>query len=119
MSDFFLGITRFAIRAVLFVTALVFFLALMAAAAVLGLVWAVRSLWARISGKPVAPWVMPAHMRRSWNSWADLRQRANQQKAANEAQTQANQTHHPSASRRSGVLPQVAGQVTDVQPREL
>ena len=36
----------------------VLFLSLVAAVMVLALVWALRAGWARLTGKPVTPWVM-------------------------------------------------------------
>lgn len=46
----------------------VLFLSLLAAAAVLALVWGVRALWARLTGKPVMPWTMRMDPRTGWST---------------------------------------------------
>ena len=45
-----------------------FFLSLLAAAAVLALVWGLRALWARLTGRPVTPWVMRMDPRTGWST---------------------------------------------------
>lgn len=47
---------------------LLFVLSLVAAAAVLALVWGLRALWARLTGQPVAPWVMRMDPRTGWST---------------------------------------------------
>src|SRR2546427_5522550 len=47
---------------------LVFFVSLLTAAALLALVWAVRALWARLTGQPVMPWAMRMSPRAGWQT---------------------------------------------------
>ena len=49
---------NFLIRVVLFAFGLLFALSLLAAALLLAALWGVRYAWARLTGKPVTPWVM-------------------------------------------------------------
>ena len=98
----------------------VFFLSLLAVAAVLASVWALRMLWAKLTGQPVTPWVMPM---RAASSWASMAQRAGgfggmagQSAAAKEEAT----PFTPSAgSKRGGILADGASDVSDVQAREV
>ncbi len=46
----------------------VLFLSLVAAAAVLALLWGVRALWARLTGRPVVPWAMRMDPRSGWST---------------------------------------------------
>ena len=46
----------------------VFFLSLLAAAAMLALVWGARALWARLTGRPVMPWAMRMSPREGWST---------------------------------------------------
>ena len=45
-----------------------FFLGLLAVAAMLMLVWGVRALWARLTGRPVMPWAMRMSPREGWST---------------------------------------------------
>ena len=58
MADFFSGIARFLVRVLLLAMGLVFALSLLAAALILACIWAIRAGWARLTGRPVTPWVM-------------------------------------------------------------
>ncbi len=49
---------NFLLRAIFFLMGLVFAASLAVAALLLAAVWGLRYLWARLTGKPVAPWVM-------------------------------------------------------------
>ena len=90
MNDFLAGLTRWLIRAVVVVAGLVIFLSLLAAVLVLALVWGLRALWARLTGRPVMPWTLRVDPR-----------------TAPAADT---------PSRRAGLLPG-ADEVVDVEPR--
>lgn len=134
MNEFLTLATRWAVRIVLIVTGAVFFLCLMAVACVLAAVWGVRALWAKLTGRPVAPWVVPM---RGAASWSQMYQRAGgfgggfgQQRAAAESGAGYTAAERGSAeaspfggaapgSKRSGILANVAGDVTDVKPREV
>lgn len=76
-----------------------FFLSLLAAAAVLALVWGVRALWARLTGRPVTPWAMRMSPREGWSTVY---------------RSTARWTAPRSTSR-----PASAADVTDVVPREV
>lgn len=67
MSGFINDLLRFVLRIVLLAMALVFIASLMVAAALLLAVWAVRRLWARVTGRPVNPWVFRIDPRAQWN----------------------------------------------------
>lgn len=112
MNDLVSGLVRFALRALVLAIGLVVFLSLLAAAAVLGLVWALRAVWARLTGRPMSPWVMRVDPRTGFN--AAMRSRAQWGSAR-----QHDGAAEPAVpSRRGGVLPG-AVEVTDVEPREL
>ena len=55
------------LRVGLLVAGLVFFLSLMAGAALLLMVWWLRSLWARLTGQPVSPWAFKVNRQAMWN----------------------------------------------------
>ena len=99
----------------------VFFLSLLAVAAVFASVWALRMLWAKLTGQPVTPWVMPM---RAASSWASMAQRAGGfggMAAASTAPAKEEATPFTPAagSKRGGILADVAGDVSDVQAREV
>ncbi|OJX35847.1 MAG: hypothetical protein BGO74_10610 [Burkholderiales bacterium 68-12] len=68
MNDVLAGLTRFLVRLVLLAAGLVFFLSLLAAALVLALVWGLRLLWARLTGRAVAPWPARIDPRTAWTT---------------------------------------------------
>lgn len=112
MNNLVSGLLRLVVRALVLAMGLVVFLSLLAAALVLGLVWAARATWARLTGRPMTPWVMRVDPRTGFS--AAMRSRA-QWGAARQPDAAA----EPAApSRRGGVLPS-AVEVTDVEPREL
>jgi hypothetical protein len=91
---------------------LVFFVSLLTAAALLALVWGVRALWARLTGQPVMPWSMRMSPRAGWQTVY---------RSGSEWMAQRPQRAYGAADgagRRASVLPG-AGEVTDVQPREV
>ena len=115
MNDFATTATRWAVRIVLMLVGLVFFLCLMAVACLIALAWGARALWARLTGQPIVPMSMGAMspfagwqtVYRSGAEWMT--------QSSGDADTQAEQREGRS---RRGVLPG-AGDVTDVQPREV
>lgn len=112
MNNLVSGLVRFALRTLVLVMGLVVFLSLLAAALVLGLAWALRATWARLTGRPMAPWVLRVDPRTGFS--AAMRSRAQWGSAR-----QPDAAAEPAApSRRGGVLPG-AVEVTDVEPREL
>ena len=58
MNNLLAGLARFGVRALLVAVGLVFFLSLLAAALVLALVWGLRAVWARLTGRPITPWTV-------------------------------------------------------------
>ncbi len=112
MNNLVSALVRFAVRALVLAMGLVVFLSLLAAALVLGLAWALRASWARLTGRPMTPWVMRFDPRTGFS--AAMRSRAQWG-----SPRQSDATAEPAApSRRGGVLPG-AVEVTDVEPREL
>ena len=101
MNEVVAGALRLVLRIVVAAMGLVLFLSLLAAALVLALAWLLRALWARLTGRPVAPWVMRVDPRSGFRS-------ASRWSAPRDADP----------SRRGGVLPGTA-EVTDVQAREV
>ena len=59
---------RWGLRLVVLAMGVLFFLSLLAAAAVLAVVWGLRALWARLTGRPVTPWVMRMDPRTGWST---------------------------------------------------
>ncbi len=117
MNDFVAGFVRLLLRVVVIAMGLVLFASLLLAVMVLALVWALRAGWARLTGRPVTPWVMRMDPRtgfstvfRSTERWSSGRRGAGP--AAADASDEA------AASRRGGILPGSA-EVTDVEAREV
>lgn len=121
LNEFLNWTTRWTVRLVLLMVGVVFFLSLLTVACVLAAVWALRALWAKLTGQPVSPWVMPMH---SAASWASMAQRAGNFGGMGAGATAPNKEDAapftPSAgTKRGGILAQVAAEVSDVQPREV
>ena len=57
LNQWVFGAQRLLVRGVLVLVGLVFAASVLAALALLGAVWALRALWARLTGRPVRPWV--------------------------------------------------------------
>lgn len=103
MNEVVAGVIRWALRLVVFAMGVVLFLSLVAAAAVLALVWGARALWARLTGRPVVPWTMRMDPRTGWSTVYRSTARWTAQA--------------PSAHR--GGEPAGAHDITDVVPREI
>ena len=58
MNDFVAGVVSLLLRVIVIAMGLVLFASLLVAAMLLALVWALRAGWARLTGRPVTPWVM-------------------------------------------------------------
>lgn len=117
MNEFVAGVLRLLLQVVVIAMGLVMFASLLVAVMVLALVWALRAGWARLTGRPVAPWVMRVDPRtgfrtvfRSTERWSSGRRGA--------APAAADASDEASASRRGGILPGAA-EVTDVEAREV
>ncbi|MBP9940748.1 MAG: hypothetical protein KBF33_05040 [Comamonas sp.] len=124
MNEFLNWMTRWIVRLVMLAIGTVFFLSLLAVACVLAAVWALRMLWAKLTGQPVVPWVMPM---RAASSWASMYQRsggfgggmASAATAAHTSQDNAAPFTPAAGTKRGGILSTVAAEVSDVQPREV
>lgn len=124
LNDFLNVVSRWTVRLVLLMVGVVFFLSLLSLACVLAAVWGLRALWAKITGQPIAPWVMPL---RTASSWASKYQRAGQFGGMGSAATATTASAQeditpfaPSAgSKRGGILAHAAAEVSDVQAREV
>nr|WP_040436612.1 hypothetical protein [Melaminivora alkalimesophila] len=57
MNEVLTGIVRWTLRLLVVAVGAVLFLSLLVAASVLALLWGVRTLWARATGRPMAPWL--------------------------------------------------------------
>ena len=112
MNDFLTLAVRWSLRIFLLLAATVFFLSLLAVASLLALVWGARALWARLTGRPVAPWVMGVNPRAAWSSV--YRSRA----AWPAASDGAAQAEDDAPRHRGGIL-RGNVEVVDVQPREV
>ncbi|MFY3384440.1 hypothetical protein [Paracidovorax sp. MALMAid1276] len=121
MNDFVAGLVRLLLKALVVAMGLVLFASLLVAAMVLALVWALRAGWARLTGRPVTPWVMGVDPRsgfgaafRSTERWAQ----GGRGRAPAAAAGAAGTSDEASSHRRTGVLPG-AGEVTDVEARDV
>lgn len=120
MNDFLNWATRWTVRIVLLMVGVVFFLSLLTVGCLLAALWGLRALWAKLTGQPVMPWVMPM---RAASSWTSMYQRAGGFGGMAAQSAAAAETAPPFStapgSKRGGILSQVAGDVSDVQPREV
>ncbi|MGR4867251.1 hypothetical protein ACIPRI_00115 [Variovorax sp. LARHSF232] len=102
---------NFLLRVILFMLGLVFAASLAVAVLLLGALWALRYGWARLSGKPVTPWVMRFHPGQGFDRFRAAAQPA-EPSAADVANARAR-----GESVRSPVVLGDAGDVTDVRAR--
>lgn len=115
MNDFAATATRWAVRIMLMLVGLVFFLCLMAVACLIALAWGARALWARLTGQPVVPMSMGAMS--PFAGWQTVYRSGAEWMAQSSGNADAKKDAREARGRR-GVLPG-AGDVTDVQPREV
>jgi hypothetical protein len=66
MAEFVRSILGLMLRLGLLLAGLVFFASMLAAAVLLLSVWLLRALWAKLTGKPVKPWVFQMNRRPPW-----------------------------------------------------
>lgn len=71
MGDVIGGLVRFVLRVVFFLAGLLFAASLLAAVFVIAALWGLRALWARLTGRPVTPWVMRMDPRAGFHRFAD------------------------------------------------
>lgn len=94
MNDVLAGLIRFVVQILLVAVGLAFFLSLLAAALVLALVWGLRLLWARVTGRPAAPWSARVDPRAAWTTvyrsssrWSSMRRAGKAADASADAPT--------------------------------
>ncbi|MBS0466992.1 MAG: hypothetical protein JSR14_07230 [Proteobacteria bacterium] len=68
MNEVVASVIRWVLRLVVVAMGAVLFLSLLAAALVLAGIWLLRALWARLTGRPVTPWVMRMDPRTGWST---------------------------------------------------
>ena len=112
------GAVRWVLRLMVFAMGLVVFISLLAAVMVLASVWAVRALWARLTGRPVTPWVMRMDPRTGFSTAFRSTQRWSSARSAESARTNDAAQQEPCA-RRGGILPGADVEVTDVKARDV
>ncbi|MFN4118466.1 hypothetical protein [Acidovorax sp.] len=122
MNDFVSGLVRLLLKVVVVAMGLVLFASLLVAVTLLALVWLLRAGWARLTGRPVTPWVMRMDPRtgfstvfRSTERWSAYGGRGAASGAGNAAEAGTD----GAASRRGGILPGSSAEVTDVEAREV
>ncbi|AEG93487.1 hypothetical protein [Ramlibacter tataouinensis] len=95
------------LRLVLLAVGLVFFASVAVAVAVLWLAWSLRMGWARLTGRPVSPFIMGIDPRKGFEMYRRAQQR------------EAEPSRTPRADATRAHAPQGHPlQVTDVEPRE-
>lgn len=116
MNEIVAGLLRFVLRVVVVAMGVVLFLSLLAAVMVLALVWTLRAGWARLTGRPVTPWVMRMDPRSGFSTVF----RSSERWSAGRRSTAAGDASadDAAASRRGGVLPGAA-EVSDVEARDV
>lgn len=126
VADLIAGLIRWSLRAVLLLLGVLVFLGVLGLGLLLTLVWGLRALWARLTGRPIAPWTMPLDPRAGWrnmyqrsqNAWAAPRQSS--PKTDNDVTdvTEKHETYGewPESQFSRALLEQ--NDVTDVQPRD-
>ncbi len=118
MNDFLAGAWRLVVRLLLVALGVVFFLSLLAAVLVLVAVWLVRAGWARLTGRPVTPWVMRMDPRSGFGTVFRAGERWTQPRPGHRGgSTSADDGGESAPPRRGGILPGAA-EVTDVEARE-
>ncbi|QXL85716.1 hypothetical protein [Comamonas sp. NLF-1-9] len=93
---------RWSLRLALIAMGALLFLSLLLAGGILALAWSLRAAWARLTGRPVAPWVMRMDPRHGFSTVYRSTARWTSNTASNMGR----------GARR-------LGEVTDVTPREI
>ncbi|MBK7718212.1 MAG: hypothetical protein IPJ36_03645 [Simplicispira sp.] len=104
------------LRAVVLVAGLVVFLSLLTAVLLLAALWGLRALWARITGRPVMPWVMGVDPRTAWRAAASRGAWRRQSQATAEPEQPPTPPQTGAAGPLMRPLPGT-DEVTDVKPR--
>ena len=69
MSSFLGNVLGFVLRVGLWLAGLVFFVSLLAVAALIFGLWLLRMLWARLTGQPVQPWTFRVDRQAVWQRY--------------------------------------------------
>jgi hypothetical protein len=115
LNDFVAGVVSLLLRVLFIAMGLVLFASFLVAAMLLALVWALRAGWARLTGRPVTPWVMRVDPRTGFSAMFRSTERWS---AGRRGAVPADVSEEATAQRRGGILPG-ATQVTDVEAREV
>lgn len=120
MNEFLSVLLRLVVQLVLVAVGVVFFLSVLAVAALLALVWALRYGWAKLTGKPVTPWAMKMSPRSGFTTVFRSSERwTGRARPGYPGQNMQDLDDvQPAAPRHGGVLPH-ATDVTDVEAREV
>ena len=120
MNDVGAGLVRLLVRVARVAAGLVMFASWLLAALVLALSWGLRAAWARVTGRPVTPWVMRMDPRSGWSAvYRSSQARWGGGGAAQDRSGTATESGPGarSSSVRTHVLHGADEVVTDVQPR--
>ncbi len=66
MAEFVRSFAGLMVRLVLLLAGLVFFASVLATGFVVLSVWLLRALWAKVTGKPVQPWIFQMNRQTAW-----------------------------------------------------
>lgn len=105
MGDLLLKLVGFVVRVGLLLAGFVFFASLLVAGLVVLILWLLRALWARLTGKPVSPWTFQVNRQAAW------------QRFYQQAQGQQGRTAHPDTVVDTEVTDVTV--VTDVEPKRI
>ncbi|MDD2545486.1 MAG: hypothetical protein PHI55_04290 [Burkholderiaceae bacterium] len=112
MKDVLTGLVRVLLKTVLMLAGLLVFVSLLAATLLLLGLWGLRALWARLTGRPVTPWVLRVDPRQAFRA-------ARQGGAAGGASAPDVDGAAPGLLARRGPSVPGAFEVTDVEPRDV
>ena len=126
MADLIAGLVRWSLRAVLLLLGVLVFLGVVGLGLLLALVWGLRALWARLTGRPISPWTMPLDPRASWRNMYQRSQNAWPNPRKSSTQTEGDVTDVTEKHETPGEWPESQfsrfmleqAEVTDVQPRD-
>jgi hypothetical protein len=116
LNDFVAGIARLLMWLIATAAGLVLFASLLLATLVLAAAWGLRAGWARLTGRPVNPWVMRMDPRTGFGTVFRSARWSATARSGPVAPDEAGSAAAP--SRRGGVLPG-AQEVTDVEARQV
>ncbi|MCS4295344.1 flagellar biosynthesis protein FlhB [Comamonas sp. BIGb0152] len=109
LNELLATVVSWTLRIVMVLAGLVFFVSLMVVAAIAALLWTLRLLWAKMTGKPIVPFAFKMNPATGWTTVYRSTARWSANKGARSAEAASN----PSGMR-SAVI-----DVTDVEPREI